>query len=160
MKAGIQLDVGCGGNKHGPDWTGIDKRPLDGVDIVHDLEVFPWPLEDESVIRAIASHVVEHINPAGGIFLSFMDEVWRVLVPDGQFAIAAPHGSSQGYLQDPTHCNPCNQNTWAYFDPEALDGMLYNIYQPKPWKIERLYWSPAGNIEVILRKRNDNSNNE
>ena len=73
VKAGYQLDVGCGGNKHGPDWLGIDKRALEGVDIVHDLEVFPWPLEDETVIRAIASHVVEHINPAGGIFLSFMD---------------------------------------------------------------------------------------
>jgi SAM-dependent methyltransferase len=153
--AGIQLDVGCGGNKQGPDWVGIDIRPLDGVDIVHDLEAFPWPLPDDCALRAMASHVVEHINPHGGVFLRFMDEVWRVLKPDGQFIVALPYWLSQGYAQDPTHCNPCNQTTWAYFDPEALDGALYGIYEPKPWKIEFLSWQVHGNMEVILRKRAD-----
>ena len=60
---------------------------------------------------------------------------------------------SPGYLQDPTHCNPCNETTWAYFDPEAYDGALYGFYQPKPWRIKALNWSPELNIEVILVKR-------
>jgi SAM-dependent methyltransferase len=154
-KAGIQLDIGCGGNKQGPDWVGIDLRPLDGVDIVHDLEAFPWPLPDACAVRAIASHVVEHINPHGGVFLRFMDEVWRVLKVDGQFAIAVPYWLSQGFAQDPTHCNPCNENTWAYFDPERFEGGLYDIYRPKPWQIEHLTWQVHANMEVVLRKRAD-----
>src|SRR5262245_6959710 len=91
----IQLDIGCGANKQ-PGFTGIDIRPLPGVDIVHDVEAFPWPLPDECVSQAVSSHLVEHINPHKFGFVNFMDEVWRVMKPGGRFAIACPHGSSQG----------------------------------------------------------------
>jgi SAM-dependent methyltransferase len=148
--SGIRLDIGCGGNKQ-ETFVGLDIRPLDGVDIVHDFEDIPWPLPDESVLVAVASHVVEHINPHKFGFINFMDEVWRVLKDGAEFAIATPHGSSQGFLQDPTHCNPCNEATWAYFVPEHPSG-LYNIYQPRPWRIKYLTWSPAANIEVIMVK--------
>ena len=150
--AGILLDIGCGANKQ-PGMVGMDIRDLPGVDIVHDFEVFPWPLPDGCALTAVASHVVEHVNPHKGVFLRFMDEVWRVLKPGGEFAIVVPHGYSMGYLQDPTHCNPCNEHTWYYFDPEAGGGTLYNIYKPKPWMIKWLTWSPAANIEVVLKKR-------
>jgi len=151
---GIQLDIGCGANKQ-PDFVGIDVRPLDGVDIVQDLQIQPWPLPGASVIRAVSHHLVEHINPANFGFINFMDEVWRIMKPQGQFAISCPHGSSQGYIQDPTHINPINETTWAYFDPEEPrgGGILYNIYHPKPWKIAFLEWSPTANIEVLLVKR-------
>ena len=152
--AGIRLDIGCGANKRAG-WIGIDIRSLDDVDIVHDLEVFPWPLPDGCVLAAMASHVLEHIDPHGGIFIRFMDEVWRVLKPDGKFMAVVPHAWSTGYCQDPTHCNPINENTFDYFDPEGprSGGLLYKIYRPKPWKIEYLAWNPAGNVEIILRKR-------
>jgi len=154
--SGIRLDIGCGGNKQ-PGFVGIDIRALAGVDIVHDLEEYPWPLPNDCVLVAIASHVLEHINPHKGNFIQFMDEAWRVLKPGAQWAISVPHGSSQGFIQDPTHINPINEVTWAYFDPlePNTQGGLYRIYKPKPWKITHLTWSPAANIEVILEKRID-----
>ena len=159
-KSGIRLDIGCGGNKQGPNWVGIDYRPIPGiVDIVHDLETFPWPLPDECAQVAIASHVVEHINPAKGTFISFMDEVWRVLQYGGEFGIATPYAGSHGYFQDPTHINPCNETTFAYFDPldQMTGGQLYRIYQPKPWQIKpgSLHLNKNGNLEVVLIKRRD-----
>lgn len=156
-KSGIRLDIGCGASKQSPAWVGIDIRPLPGVDIVHDVEVYPWPLPDECVSVAVCSHLIEHINPHKGGFLRFMDEVWRVLKPDAEFAIACPHGASPGYLQDPTHCNQVNETTWAYFDPlePNTGGMLYKFYRPKPWKIKALSWDPAANIEVVLVKRRE-----
>lgn len=160
-KSGIKLDVGCGGNKQGPDWVGIDYRPIKGiVDIVQDLEEFPWKaLPDECAIVAIASHVVEHINPAKGTFIRFMDEVWRVLKPDGEFAIVCPYAGSPGYWQDPSHCNGITETTYAYFDPldERTGGALYKIYKPKPWKIKpnSLSLNKNGNIEVVLVKRKE-----
>lgn len=154
-KAGIKLDIGAGGNKQAPDWVGIDYRALPGIDIVHDLETFPWPLPDECVNFAVASHVVEHINPHKGIFMQFMDEVWRIMKYDCEFAIATPYAGSIGYYQDPTHINPCNENTWLYFDPleDKANGQLYNIYRPKPWRIKINTFHPDGNLEVVLVKR-------
>lgn len=152
--SGIRLDIGCGGNKH-DGFVGIDYRPLKGVDIVHDLEVFPWPLPDESALMAVSTHVVEHINPHGGTFIKFMDEVWRILKPDGEFGIVTPYAGSTGYYQDPTHCNPCNENTFRYFDPldHVTEGSLYRIYKPMPWKIKFNAFTKEGNLEVVLIKR-------
>lgn len=161
-KGGIQLDIGCGHNKQAG-FVGMDIQPLDNVDIVHDFLVFPWPLPDNSVVRAMASHIVEHIPPVmvtreDGTwfpFLEFMDEVWRVMQPDGQFAISMPYATSAGMYQDPTHCNFCNENTWLYFDPiNSRDGgVLYKFYRPKPWQLEGISFDPAGSMEVLMRKR-------
>lgn len=185
--SGIRLDIGCGGNKQ-PGFVGMDVRDLPGVDIVHDATMFPWPLPDESVLTAIASHLLEHIPPfqadpkllglirllvdaeiihpnavaeyigdydATPMFIKFMDEVWRVMKVGGEFAIAVPHGRSDGFLQDPSHCNAINEARWAYFDPfePNTQGLLWNIYKPKPWRIKHLTWSPDANIEVVLVKR-------
>ena len=191
LKGGIQLDVACGANKQGPDWVGMDYRPLDGVDIVHNLLDFPWPLPDESVIRAVCSHIVEHIPPhppdprlkmftqlmidkgvitaneaderlgdwqsSSPRFIRFMDELWRVMKPDGQLVIIAPHGLSFGFLQDPSHCAEFSEATFAYFDPLEMrtNGLLYSIYKPKPWKLEVLNWSPESSVEVLMRKRRE-----
>jgi SAM-dependent methyltransferase len=159
--SGIRLDIGCGANKQAG-FVGMDMRDLPGVDIVHDVEDIPWPLEDECVLQAVSSHVVEHINPHKFGFVQFMDEVWRVMKPDAQFAIACPHGASPGFLQDPTHCNALNETTWSYFDPLCpyTEGVLYAIYKPKPWRIEHLSWSPAANIEVVLSKRREDRSYE
>lgn len=155
-KSGIRLDIGCGANKN-PGFVGIDMLELPGVDIVWDLEEFPWPLPDNSVLTATASHVLEHINPHKGVFLKFMDEVWRVMKPGGQFAFVVPHADSHGYAQDPTHVNMINETTCHYFDPDpegrSMGPQLYNFYRPKPWKIEQQYYSPQANLEVLLTKR-------
>ncbi len=143
-----RLDVGCGGNKQ-KGFIGMDKRELPGIDIIHDIEVFPWPLSDNSCTIAVASHVVEHIKP--WLMIAFMDEVWRVLTPGSDFAISVPYAGSRGFWQDPTHCNGCNEVTWQYFDPTYP---LYNIYKPKPWGIHKGFpvYQDQGNMEVIMRK--------
>lgn len=161
-KTGIRLDIACGAHKQDPAFVGMDIQQFPGVDVVHDINIHPWPFEDESVLMAVASHIVEHIPPVAigpnGTwfpFMEFMNEVWRILVPDGKLAIAAPHGMSAGYLQDPTHCNALNEGTWAYFDPLMMNGVLFRGYKPKPWKTEFISWDPSANIEVILVKRRE-----
>lgn len=86
-------------------------------------------------------------------FIAFMDEVWRVMKVGGQFAISVPHGRSEGFLQDPSHCNAMNEARWSYFDPFCPQGSLWYIYRPRPWKLKHLSWEPSANMEVILEKR-------
>lgn len=159
-KSGIRLHIACGDAKQGPDWVGIDIQKLPGVDIVHDIETYPWPLPDEIVLTSVAHHIVEHINPAKRGFIKWMNEVWRITKPGGQLAIATPYAGSLSYFSDPTHVNPCNEVTWCYFDPndERTKGSLYKIYKPKPWKIVHCSYSQEGQIEVILEKRPEAKN--
>lgn len=145
---GIRLDVGCGGNKqHG--FTGMDKRNLPGVDIVHDLEIIPYPLESESCSIIVGSHIWEHLKP--WLTIDIMNEWHRIMQNDGQLALSLPYGWSFGYIQDPTHCNPANEATWQYFDPSYP---LWQIYKPQPWRIEPGFpvWNQNGNMEVVMHK--------
>lgn len=148
----IKIDMGCGGQKQ-EDFFGIDLLPLPGVDLVWDLEKTPYPLPDECANVILASHVVEHINPHKGVFIDVMNEWWRLMSPGGKLLISTPYAGSIGYWQDPTHCNPCNEITWGYFDPTVNFGDdLYKFYTPKPWKIIQNSWKSYGNLEVVLQK--------
>lgn len=136
--AGINLDVGCGPNKQqGPGWIGIDNRELPGVDIVHDLWQFPWPIESDSVNILLMAHYLEHV-PADK-FLQTMAEVHRVCRHKSQVMIAGPYGVGYRFLQDPTHCRPIVEGTFSYFDPtlprevpadDPRKGNNWSIYRP------------------------------
>lgn len=159
-RSGIALDLGCGEAKQ-PGFVGMDVRELETVDIVHDLNRHPWPLPDGSVIRMMASHVLEHIppvavGPAGTWFpfVALMDEAWRVGRPGCEFLISAPYWRSEGFAQDPTHINAINETTFAYFDP-LNHTKLWWIYRPKPWYYRYVAWDPIGNIEVLLMRHSE-----
>ena len=152
----MKLDIACGHHKDGPDWTGMDIQRLPGVDIVHDLNMHPWPVESESVDQAKAWHIVEHIPPAcvtekGTIFpfIAFMNECWRVLRVGARIDIECPHGASDVFMHDPTHCNHVTEVTWEYFDPSKS---RYEVFRPKPWRIASLHWTFVGNVNVVLEK--------
>ena len=146
---GIKLDMGCGFNKQ-PGYVGMDKRRVDGVDIVHDLEDVPYPLPDECCVTILASHIMEHLDPRK--FINIMDELWRVMKPHGQLLISTPYAGTPGFWQDPTHIHAYNEATWTYFEPGRA---LYEVYRPKPWKIERNAWHASGNMEVILSAKKE-----
>ena len=150
----VNLDIGCGENKQ-PNFLGMDKRPLPGVDIIHDLEVFPYPIEDEKINTIVGSHIVEHIKP--WLMIDFMNELWRILRVGGQVAFGLPYGYSYGFLQDPTHCNSCVEATWDYFCPQKP---LYKIYRPKPFTIDHCTWQATGNMEVLLKKITEDEGKE
>ncbi len=144
----IKLDIGCGGNKQ-KGFIGLDARKLDGVDIVHDLEKFPYPLPKDSCSNILGSHIIEHIKPEFSI--DFMNELWRIMKEDGQLVLSTPYPGSPGYWQDPTHCNGWSEATFQYYDPRFP---LYNIYKPKPWLIAFGFpcWQINGNLEILLEK--------
>lgn len=94
----------------------------------------------------------EYMGLPGSAFINVMNEAWRVLKPQGQFAFVVPYAESHGMFQDPTHINFLNETTMLYFDPLDPSG-FWHFYKPKPWKIERQYVQKAGLLEVLLTKR-------
>jgi hypothetical protein len=152
----------------------MDVRDLPGVDIVHDVNAHPWPLPDECCTRIAASHLIEHIPPVaigyevhhwpdGHLklapytwfpFVEFMDECWRIMKVGGELVMSAPYFTSQGFGQDPTHINPINEATFAYFDP-MNHTQLWHIYKPKPWYYRYVSYDPVWSVEAILNKHSE-----
>ena len=143
-KLGIKLDIGCGDAKQA-NFVGMDRRKLPGVDIVHDAQVFPYPIPKDSCFQILLSHLWEHIEPKYRIDL--MDELWRIMKDKGQLMIASPYYQSLGALQDPTHYGCPTEATFSYFDPSYP---LYQIYKPKPWHLAQNTYQYGGSVNVIL----------
>jgi len=94
------LDLGCGSVKvEGA--VGLDNVDIPGVDIVHDLLDFPYPVENESFENIYLRHVIEHfcLND----FEKILNECFRILVSDGLLKITVPHSFSIAAFTDPTH---------------------------------------------------------
>jgi len=148
---GIRLDIGSGASSR-PGWYSLDNRVHPAVTQVWDLESIPWPLGDACALEAFAGFVVNRINPARYGFIAFMDEIWRILKPQGTLTIVAFCGCNQRYASDPAACNPVTDATFYHFDPAHKSG-LWHVYQPQPWAIFNMQWDIAGNLEALLGKR-------
>lgn len=151
----LKLDLGCGDNKEQDvGWIGMDVRALLGVDVVQDLQKFPWPFADGTFSLLSAHHVIEHLDPTNFGFIKFMNECWRVLKYDGQFRISTPYAGNTMWWSDPTHLMGFVPQTFHHFDPLA-PMQTYRVYEAAPWKINQVMWAPDGNLEVLLSKRRD-----
>jgi len=108
------LDIGCGANKHaGSDVTGMDIVNLSGVDIIHNIEIFPYPFEKSSFDTVIMHHVLEHVTRTNGTNIKVIEEVHRLLKPHGKLVVDVPIG--QWFYYDPTHKNYVGYWYWKYF---------------------------------------------
>lgn len=107
----MRLDIACGQNKR-PGFVGIDIAPGEGVDIVHDLEVYPWPIEDNTVEEVHVSHYAEHVHD----LMAFMNEVYRICQDGAKVSIVGPYYTSIRAWQDPTHTRALSEATWMYYN--------------------------------------------
>lgn len=168
--APIRLDLACGQSKR-EGFVGIDVVRAPGVDIVHDLESYPWPLRDGSVSEIHCSHYVEHVQ----LLHKFMDECHRVLVPGGKMFVACPYYTSMRSMQDPFHVRPISEATFLYYnkawrDANRLDhypiradfDFQYGYVMAPDWATRseearqfaiRHYFNVVSDIHVTLTKR-------
>lgn len=109
----FKLDIACGQVK--PEgFFGVDIAAGPGVDLVYDLENFPWPIPDNSVDEAYCSHYIEHTKD----IIAFMEEVHRILKPGGKILIRAPYYNSMRGWQDPTHTRLISEATFLYYNKD------------------------------------------
>ena len=119
----VRVNLACGQTKE-DGWIGVDLVACPGVDVVHDLNAFPWPFDDCSVDEAFVSHYVEHIpleaRGGGDGLIAFMNELYRVLKPGAKCTIVAPYYTSIRCWQDPTHRRAISEATFLYFNKQWL----------------------------------------
>ena len=95
---GAILDVGCGSAKT-PGAVGLDVSPDTDADIVHDLDAFPYPVEDASFDQILLQDVIEHVSEPIRVF----EELHRIARPGARIQLRTPHFSSVLAYGDPTH---------------------------------------------------------
>jgi SAM-dependent methyltransferase len=106
------LELGCGFAKT-PGAFGVDVIPGSNADLLHDLDVFPYPLEDNAWDRVICRDVLEHVEH----FLKTMEEIWRVARAGAEVDLTGPFMSSVNYYSDPTHKRAFTSRSFDYFIP-------------------------------------------
>jgi SAM-dependent methyltransferase len=108
----LKYDLGCGQRKQ-QGFIGVDRVRMDGVDIVFNLESYPWTFaEDNSVDEVYCSHFIEHVKE----IQKFIDEIYRILKVDGKATIVAPYYSSIRSMQDPFHVRPISEASFLYYN--------------------------------------------
>lgn len=124
-KPKLKLYLGCGQDKL-DGFIGVDIAKTPTVDMLLDLEKFPWPWEDNSVETVVLIHTLEHIAN----IVDFMNELYRVMAPGGKVAVVGPHAQSYGCWQDPTHERAINEKFFQYFSKKIREseGMKVDHY--------------------------------
>jgi len=113
------LDLGCGANKR-PGAFGVDWADGPQVDLVHDLDRFPYPIDDNSFDHVVASHIVEHLIDVPGFFR----EIHRICTPGALVEVVTPHFSNRSAYADPTHHHAFSVRFLDFFcgsSPRPLD---------------------------------------
>jgi len=95
---GDVLDIGCGAAKYAGA-VGLDISADTDADIVHDLDVFPYPIEDDSFDQILLQDVIEHVAEPMRVF----QELHRIARPGATIQLRTPHYSSVLAYGDPTH---------------------------------------------------------
>ena len=130
-----KLEVGCGDNKR-VGYIGMDIVPLDGVDIVHDMNKIPWPFDQNEFEEIIFDDVLEHSKN----FLGILEEIYRVGKNGCAIKISVPHYSSDNMYADPTHTMFFSSRSFNYFDKSL--GYKHTFYlQNVNLKIEKIHLS-------------------
>lgn len=126
------IDIGCGGKKL-PGADGIDSIALPGVDIVHDLDVFPWPIKENTYDLVFANHFMEHSRDV----VSVMNEVGRILKPGGVLMFQVPYFRSVDAFNDPTHESFFSSGSMDYF----IEGTKHFKFSYSTAKYEKVgFW--------------------
>ncbi len=78
------IELGGGTRHRGEGWLNVDLCP--SADVHHDLNVTPWPFDDESIDELYTSHCIEHVKCP----IAFLREVARICKVGAKIEIRCP----------------------------------------------------------------------
>jgi SAM-dependent methyltransferase len=132
---GRVLDLGCGRKKY-PGAVGVDLHADTDADIVHDLDVVPYPLEDDGFDQILLQDVIEHIREPYAV----MRELHRIGRPGARVHLRTPHFSSVLAYGDPTH-----RHAFSAAAVRALAEPGFAHYTPVRFRVVEItldLWTP------------------
>lgn len=127
-----KLRIGCGFD-HSGDYTNLDISDTCNPDIVHDIrKEFPM-FKDNQFDEVQAWGVLEMILP-NEEFRLVLNEIWRILKPNGILDGQVPSTDPRVLMIDPFDRRWFHPETWKYFDyRENAYKQFGQMYKLKPW---------------------------
>ena len=130
-----RLNVGCGRDvKTDPGWVNMDAFYDDPRVVKHDMVKTPWPFKANAFDVVYASHVLEHVPPVfrehkgtqRDALFDVVEEIHRVLRPDGILHAAIPLGGTHAGLMNPQHYRQWRPDWFDYFDQRNGEARGYH----------------------------------
>lgn len=113
------LDLGAGKDRI-PNAIRLDSSALANPDVLHDLNNYPYPFDDNSFDLIYCKDVIEHVRE----IVPTMEEIHRIGRNGATLHITTPHYSCSNSFTDPTHLHHlgifsfdyfCNANQWDFY---------------------------------------------
>ncbi|MCF6151586.1 MAG: methyltransferase domain-containing protein [Candidatus Kuenenia stuttgartiensis] len=98
----------------------IDNSIRMGVNVLCDLNKFPYPFKDNSFQTVRIWDYLEHLDD----IVKVTEEIYRILKAGGTFKIMVPHFSNYYAFTDPTHKHFFGLKTMDYFIPTTITYSL------------------------------------
>lgn len=165
---GLKLNLGCGETRPAG-YVNVDKHG--NPDVLHDLETFPWPWDDNSVSEVMMFHVLEHLGETTKIYQSIIQELYRICEADAKILIAVPHHRHDNFYSDPTHVRAItplglsllSQRANRQWIAEGIANSPLGIYWEVDFELEQTSFTPSqiwrnryakqvGNVELLVRE--------
>lgn len=138
------LEIGSGRSKT-PGVVTIDINASVNPDILHDLNIFPWPVPDSSFDAVVMFSVIEHLSQP----LRVLEECHRILRPHGRIYMLTPHFSDSASYLDPTHKWHFSGRSFDYLIEGTSIHRDYGFYSPVRFKLVRRLVSLKGLLDKV-----------
>lgn len=128
-------------------YINADILDLPGVDVVTNLNQFPWPFKKNEFNHIFCDNGLEHLDD----LVKTMEEIHRISRNHALVEIIVPYYSSHNSFKDPTHRHFFSMETFDYF----TDSFAYNFYTKARFRIKSrrlLFPKKLLLLEIICNK--------
>jgi ubiquinone/menaquinone biosynthesis C-methylase UbiE len=138
------LNIGCGPDvKSG--FVNLDARNYPGVDVIQDLNKFPYAFADNAFDYIYARNVLEHLTD----LVKVMEELHRISNQGAKIDIIVPFYNNHNAFRDITHIHFFTLDSFLPFSDSNKDGYIYST---KKFKIIKKILKPSAFGKIIPRR--------
>lgn len=97
-------------------YINVDNYPFEGIDVVADITK-GLPFDNDSIDYVFSQDFMEHLPTESKVFV--INEIWRVLKPEGIMEHIIPNAGSRNDFGSPSHLSHWNLQQFEHFDVDS-----------------------------------------
>ncbi len=140
----------CCGDDYQEGWVNVDLNKNSRCDVVHNLDIFPYPFQDDSFDYVRIIDGLEHLED----IIAVMEEVHRISTNGATVEIRVPHFSSLLSFTDPTHKHAFSTQSFDYLTGGFENYHFYSHAQFELLETKLQFWKfhEITGIASLMRK--------